>query len=122
MTQYLLNSRHASQHRWFYFPKMTKEEMVLFKMFDSDTSKEGRSCFHSAFSDPLVGGGVPCVGGGVAAVESCQALCGGSRARGRQHTRNNQAPQTQSKSWIVALSLRLADHCFRHQKIRQHRC
>lgn len=60
MTQYLLNSRHASQHRWFYFPKMTKEEMVLFKMFDSDTSKEGRSCFHSAFSYPLVGGGVPC--------------------------------------------------------------
>lgn len=58
--QYLLNSRHAAQHRWFYFSNMKKEEMVLFKMFDSDTSKEGRSCFHTAFSDPSKGADVPC--------------------------------------------------------------
>ena len=43
ISQYLLNSKHASQHRWFYFPKMRKDELVLFKMHDSDTTREGRS-------------------------------------------------------------------------------
>ena len=40
---------------------MRKDELVLFKMYDSDTTREGRSCFHSAFSDPnLRPEDVPC--------------------------------------------------------------
>ena len=52
VSQYLLNCVNSRQHRWYYFPKMTKDEVILFKMYDSDTSKEGRFCFHTAFTDP----------------------------------------------------------------------
>jgi len=39
---------------------MTKNELLLFKMYDSDTSKPGRFCFHTAFSDPEIPSSVPC--------------------------------------------------------------
>jgi len=60
VSQYLLNSTNAKQHRWYYYPKMTKDELLLFKMFDSDTSNPGRYCFHTAFSDPEIPSDVPC--------------------------------------------------------------
>jgi len=60
VSQYLLNCVNSRQHRWYYFPKMTKDEVILFKMFDSDTSKEGRFCFHTAFTDPGIKRQVPC--------------------------------------------------------------
>lgn len=31
---------------------MTKNEVVLFKQYDSDISISGRTCFHTAFKDP----------------------------------------------------------------------
>ena len=58
--QHLLNCRNSSQHRWFYFSKMRKNEVLLFKMFDSDTTKTGRSCFHTAFTDPKAPPNTPC--------------------------------------------------------------
>jgi hypothetical protein len=47
-----LASRNADRHRWYYYPRMTKDEVLLFKQWDSDPEKEGRICFHSAFVDP----------------------------------------------------------------------
>jgi hypothetical protein len=39
-------------HRWYYFPQMRRDEVLLFKCFDS--AEDGRARFgaHSAFDDP----------------------------------------------------------------------
>ena len=39
-------------HRWFYFPEMTRDEALVFKVYDS--AKDGRARFtpHTSFSDP----------------------------------------------------------------------
>jgi hypothetical protein len=37
-------------HRWYYFPNMTREEVALFKFFDSDQSRPWRVP-HTAFHD-----------------------------------------------------------------------
>mmetsp|Transcript_36237 Transcript_36237/g.66574 ORF Transcript_36237/g.66574 Transcript_36237/m.66574 type:complete len:456 (-) Transcript_36237:169-1536(-) len=52
VTQYLLNARHAAQHKWYYFPNMTRNEAILFKQMDSDGTLSGRVCFHMSVSDP----------------------------------------------------------------------
>jgi hypothetical protein len=38
-------------HRWFYFPEMGRDEVVLIKTYDSDTAR-ARFSAHSAFADP----------------------------------------------------------------------
>jgi hypothetical protein len=52
LMQYRLNERNAAKHRWYYYSKMKKEEVLLFKQWDSDTTLPGRLTFHTAFSDP----------------------------------------------------------------------
>jgi len=44
--------RHSPAHRWWYFPQMTPENVLLLKTYESET--DGRACFlgHSAFEDP----------------------------------------------------------------------
>ncbi len=44
--------RHSTQHRWFYFPRMRRDEALVFKVFDS--AKDGRARFtaHTSFIDP----------------------------------------------------------------------
>jgi hypothetical protein len=39
-------------HRWYYFPEMTRDEALVFKVYDS--AKDGRARFtpHTSFSDP----------------------------------------------------------------------
>jgi hypothetical protein len=49
---YSLSARHCERHRWYYFPQMRKSEILLFKQWDSDYTKSGRVCFHTAFRDP----------------------------------------------------------------------
>jgi hypothetical protein len=39
-------------HEWFWFPQMTRDEALVFKVFDSDASKTSRFTAHSAFDDP----------------------------------------------------------------------
>ncbi len=39
-------------HRWFYFPLMTRDEAIVFKVFDTDASAGVRFTAHSAFDDP----------------------------------------------------------------------
>lgn len=44
--------RYNPRHRWFYFPRMHRDEALVFKVFDS--AKDGRARFtaHTSFSDP----------------------------------------------------------------------
>lgn len=52
VVQYGLNARHASNHKWYYFPQMKKDEAIIFKQMDSDYTKSGRICFHMSVNDP----------------------------------------------------------------------
>ena len=39
-------------HRWFYFPRLEKNEVILLKCFDSKEDGRARFTAHSAFEDP----------------------------------------------------------------------
>ena len=43
---------HNPSHLWFHFPQMTRNEALVFKVFDSDAGKPSRFTAHSAFDDP----------------------------------------------------------------------
>jgi hypothetical protein len=43
---------HDPEHAWYYFPRMTRDEALVFKVFDSDAGKSSRFTAHSAFDDP----------------------------------------------------------------------
>ena len=48
-------TRHAAydaNHRWYYFPRMTRDEVLLFKNYDTLTDGTARYALHSAFEDP----------------------------------------------------------------------
>ncbi len=40
------------EHRWYYFPKMHRDEAIVFKTFDSAKDGRARWTAHSAFDDP----------------------------------------------------------------------
>jgi len=40
------------EHVWYYFPRMTRNEAMVFKVFDTDRSVPTRFTAHSAFDDP----------------------------------------------------------------------
>jgi hypothetical protein len=39
-------------HRWFWFPRMTRNEALVFKVFDTDASEGVRFTAHTAFDSP----------------------------------------------------------------------
>jgi len=43
---------YSPEHRWYYFPLMTRDEAIVFKVFDSDPSAGVRFTAHTAFDDP----------------------------------------------------------------------
>lgn len=48
-------TRHAifdPAHKWFWFPRMTADEVLLFKNYDTRTDGTARYALHSAFEDP----------------------------------------------------------------------
>ena len=45
-------TRYNPNHRWLYFPKMTPEEVILLKCYDTETDGRARWTAHSAFDDP----------------------------------------------------------------------
>ena len=48
-------TRHAiydPNHKWFWFPRMTGDEVLLFKNYDTLTDGTARYALHSAFVDP----------------------------------------------------------------------
>ena len=44
--------RHSPDHKWWYFPKMTADQALLLKTYDSETDGRARFMGHSAFEDP----------------------------------------------------------------------
>jgi hypothetical protein len=44
--------QYSPNHRWYYFPRMRRDEALVFKVFDS--AKDGRARFtpHTSFADP----------------------------------------------------------------------
>ena len=43
---------YDSAHRWFWFPRMRREEALVFKVFDSLKDGRARLTAHTAFDDP----------------------------------------------------------------------
>lgn len=50
---------HNPAHVWYYFPRMTRNEALVFKVFDSDAGKPSRFTAHSAFDDPATPADAP---------------------------------------------------------------
>ena len=50
--------RYAPGHRWGYFSNMTRDEVLVFKGFDSDPGRAG-AVPHAAFDDPSCPPGAP---------------------------------------------------------------
>jgi hypothetical protein len=44
--------RHSSAHRWWYFPGMTPDNVLLLKTYESETDGRARFLGHSAFEHP----------------------------------------------------------------------
>jgi hypothetical protein len=44
--------RHSPEHRWWYFPRMGPEHVILLKTYESETDGRARFIGHSAFEDP----------------------------------------------------------------------
>ncbi len=40
------------QHKWFWFPRMRREEAIVFKVYDSEKDGRARWTAHTAFDDP----------------------------------------------------------------------
>ena len=51
--------KYNAKHRWYYFPRLRREEAIVFKVFDSE--KDGRARFtpHTSFDDPSTPPGAP---------------------------------------------------------------
>ena len=51
--------KYNPEHRWFYFPEMSRDEALVFKVYDS--AKDGRARFtpHTSFNDPQSPAGAP---------------------------------------------------------------
>ena len=43
--------RHNASHRWYYYPDMTRDEVLVFKSHDTDPGRCG-GVPHTAFADP----------------------------------------------------------------------
>jgi len=43
--------RYRPEHQWFYFPRMTPDEVALIKCYDTAKDGRARGSFHSAFVD-----------------------------------------------------------------------
>ena len=48
---YGFNLSHSPRHRWYYAPRMQPDEVLAFKLFDSDSSRV-QWTGHTAFDDP----------------------------------------------------------------------
>jgi hypothetical protein len=46
-------------HRWYYFPRMRRDEALVFKVFDSATDGRARFTAHTSFEDPTTPAGAP---------------------------------------------------------------
>ena len=51
--------KHSEHHKWWYFPKITPQQVILLKTYDSETDGRARYVGHSAFEDPTTREGAP---------------------------------------------------------------
>lgn len=51
---YYLNVGNHELHKWYYYPRMTKNELLIFMQYDSDWKSPSRHCFHTGIRDPTV--------------------------------------------------------------------
>jgi hypothetical protein len=51
--------RHAAQHCWWYFPRMTPSHSILLKTYDTEIDGRARFIGHSAFEDPTTAPDAP---------------------------------------------------------------
>ena len=51
--------RYNPAHRWFYFPRMRRDEALVFKVFDSQKNGRARFTPHTSFVDPATPAGAP---------------------------------------------------------------
>lgn len=51
--------RHAPGHKWWYFPHMTPEQVIVLKTYDSEVDGRARFVGHSAFTDPTTAPDAP---------------------------------------------------------------
>jgi hypothetical protein len=49
--------RHSPAHRWFYFPRMRRDEAIVFKVYDSANDGRARFTPHTSFDDPTTPAG-----------------------------------------------------------------
>ncbi|WP_394828795.1 CmcJ/NvfI family oxidoreductase [Pendulispora albinea] len=43
---------HSAEHRWWYFPAMQRDEILVFKQYDSEAGEVARFTPHAAFDHP----------------------------------------------------------------------
>merc|ERR1712039_859094 len=51
----MLNLAHDDEQRWYYYPEMTVDEVLIFKSFQYFKAQDGpelNTCFHTAFQVP----------------------------------------------------------------------
>ncbi|HZS81711.1 MAG TPA: CmcJ/NvfI family oxidoreductase [Stellaceae bacterium] len=51
--------RYNPRHRWYYFPRMRRDEALLIKGFDAAQDGRARLAIHTAFEDPTTPAGAP---------------------------------------------------------------
>ncbi len=51
--------KYSPAHRWFYFPRMRREEAIVFKVYDSENDGRARFTPHTSFDDPSTPSGAP---------------------------------------------------------------
>jgi len=44
--------RYSPNHKWWYFPQMTPDKVIILKTYESETDGRARFVGHSAFEDP----------------------------------------------------------------------
>jgi len=44
--------KYNAAHQWYYFPKMARDEALVFKVYDSDKGGRARFTAHTSFEDP----------------------------------------------------------------------
>ena len=44
--------KHNPNHRWYYFPRMRRDEAIVFKVYDSASDGRARFTPHTSFDDP----------------------------------------------------------------------
>ncbi|HEY6863311.1 MAG TPA: CmcJ/NvfI family oxidoreductase [Burkholderiales bacterium] len=50
---------YNARHEWYYFPRMRRDEALVFKVYDSEKDGRARFTAHTSFADPTTPPGAP---------------------------------------------------------------